>query len=263
MTDASLAHNIFALHALEQWGHVVPRGADLLTGGVPCYGVYPTRDGRWLAVGALEEKFWRALCAAIERPDLVAGQFALGDEGAARSRRAGAACSPAATLAEWTARFAAVDCCVTPIATLDEAMADPQFAAREMVVNANDGSREYAPPFKVSGHEFAVTRQAPAQGEHSAEILREAGYDASDDRRARRPRASSGFPDANAAPADDVEYQSACSGIANADGGRFTLSRAAPFIGGAIIRRGEQRGQLSLVHISGRCTWPIWRSWPT
>jgi crotonobetainyl-CoA:carnitine CoA-transferase CaiB-like acyl-CoA transferase len=49
MADASLAHNIFALHALEQWGRVLPRGADLLTGGVPCYGVYPTQDGRWLA----------------------------------------------------------------------------------------------------------------------------------------------------------------------------------------------------------------------
>ena len=86
----------------------------------------------------------------------------------------------AATLAEWKARFASVDCCVTPIATLDEAMTDPQFAAREMVMKRNDGSREYAPPFKVSGHAFAVTRQAPAQGEHSAEILREAGYGATD-----------------------------------------------------------------------------------
>ena len=55
-------------------------------------------------------------------------------------------------------------------------MTDPQFAAREMVLQRSDGSREYAPPFKVSGHAFAVSRQAPAQGEHSAEILREAGY---------------------------------------------------------------------------------------
>jgi alpha-methylacyl-CoA racemase len=46
-----------------------------------------------------------------------------------------------------------------------------------MVVGRADGSREYAPPFKLSGHDFAVTRDAPAQGEHSAEILREAGYD--------------------------------------------------------------------------------------
>ncbi len=66
---------------------------------------------------------------------------------------------------------------MTPIATLSEALADPQFAAREMVITRPDGSREYAPPFKLSGHRVALTRQAPAQGEHTAEILREAGYD--------------------------------------------------------------------------------------
>jgi len=179
MTDASLAHNIFALHALEQWGSVVPRGTDLLTGGVPCYGIYPTRDGRWLAVGALEQKFWEALCTKLARPDLVAGQFALGDEGR-RIRLELERVFAAATFAEWKARLATVDCCVTPIATLDEAMADPHFVAREMVLQRSDGSREYAPPFKVSGHAFAVSRQAPGQGEHSAEILREAGYRATD-----------------------------------------------------------------------------------
>ena len=179
MTDASLAHNIFALHALEQWGHVVPRGTDLLTGGVPCYGIYPTRDGRWLAVGALEEKFWQALCAAITRPDLAAGQFALGDDGV-RVRSELERIFASATLAEWTERLATVDCCVTPIATLDEAMTDPQFTAREMVSTRSDGSREYAPPFKLSGNAFTVTRQAPAQGEHSAEILRDAGYGAAE-----------------------------------------------------------------------------------
>jgi crotonobetainyl-CoA:carnitine CoA-transferase CaiB-like acyl-CoA transferase len=175
MTDASLAHNLFSLHALEQWGRVLPRGSDLLTGGVPCYGVYPTCDGRWLAVGALEEKFWKALCNAIERPDLVAGQFALGDEGA-RVRSELERVFGASTLAEWTEKFAAVDCCVTPVATLDEAVEDAQFIAREMVRTRGDGSRELAPPFKVSGHEFVVGRQAPAHGEHGAEILREAGY---------------------------------------------------------------------------------------
>ena len=82
----SLAHNIFPLQRAGGNGTVAPRGEDLLTGGVPCYGVYPTRDGRWLAIGALETKFWNALCAAIERPDLVPGQFAHG----ARGRRASA-----------------------------------------------------------------------------------------------------------------------------------------------------------------------------
>jgi crotonobetainyl-CoA:carnitine CoA-transferase CaiB-like acyl-CoA transferase len=174
MADSALAHNIFALHALQQWGRTLPRGEDLLTGGVPCYGVYPTQDGRWLAVGALEEKFWRALCATLERPDLAAGGLATGAEGE-RVRRELTAIFGSRPLAHWVERFAAVDCCVTPVNTLDEALADPQFAARGMVVTRPDGSRQYAPPFRLSGHAFAVTREAPAQGEHSAEVLREAG----------------------------------------------------------------------------------------
>jgi hypothetical protein len=82
-----------------------------------------------------------------------------------------------APLAHWAVLFANVDCCVTPVNTLDEALVDPQFVARGMIVERPDGSRQYAPPFKLSGHEFAVTREAPAQGEHTAEVLREAGYD--------------------------------------------------------------------------------------
>jgi alpha-methylacyl-CoA racemase len=47
-----------------------------------------------------------------------------------------------------------------------------------MIVRGADGVRQYAPPFRLSGHAFAIVRPAPAQGEHSAEILREAGFSA-------------------------------------------------------------------------------------
>jgi crotonobetainyl-CoA:carnitine CoA-transferase CaiB-like acyl-CoA transferase len=178
MADASLAHNVMPLSTLDEWGALRARGDDLLTGGVPCYGIYPTQDGRWLAVGALEEKFWRTLCASLARPDLVAHQFARGEDGA-RIRGELERIFTSAPLAIWVEKLATVDCCVTPVATLDEALADPQFAARAMVVTRRDGSHEYAPPFKLSGHAFAATREAPRQGEHSAEILREAGCDES------------------------------------------------------------------------------------
>jgi crotonobetainyl-CoA:carnitine CoA-transferase CaiB-like acyl-CoA transferase len=176
MADGALAHNIFALHALEQAGRTMPRGEDLLTGGVPCYGVYPTKDGRWLAVGALEDKFWRTVCTTIGRPDLVAGHLAVGDEGA-RVRAELDAVFGARTLADWVARFGGVDACVTPVATLDEALRDEQFAARGMVVTGADGAHSYAPPWTMSGHGFRVARDAPTQGEHTAEVLREAGVD--------------------------------------------------------------------------------------
>jgi alpha-methylacyl-CoA racemase len=177
MTEGALAHNIFALHAIQTLGHAQPRGSALLTGGVPCYGVYQTKDGRHLAVGALEEKFWRALCEALERPDLVAGQLATGPAGDA-VRRQLAAIFGERTQAHWIERLAAIECCVTPILTPDETLADPQVRARDMIVTAADGGRQYAPPFRLAGHAFAIARAAPAQGEHSAEILREAGFSA-------------------------------------------------------------------------------------
>lgn len=173
MTEGALAHNIFALHAVETFGHAGPRGGDLLTGGVPCYGVYRTQDGRHLAVGALEEKFWRALCEAIGRSDLIAGQLATGPAGEA-VRRALAAVFAQHPRAHWIERLAAVDCCVTPVLSPEETPDDPQVRARGMIVAAQ-GIRQYAPPFRLAGHEFTITRDAPIQGEHSAEVLREAG----------------------------------------------------------------------------------------
>lgn len=177
MTEGSLAHNIFALHAIETLGRVQARGADLLTGGVPCYGVYATQDGRYLAVGALEGKFWRVLCEALDRPDLIAGQLSTGHAGAL-VRQQLAAVFAQLTQAQWIERLADIECCVSPVLSLDESLADAQVRARDMIVIGADGIRQYAPPFRLSGHTFAVARPAPAQGEHSAEVLREAGFSA-------------------------------------------------------------------------------------
>ena len=175
MADAVLAHQVFALGALEDDGVEALRGDDLLTGGVPCYGVYETADGGWLAVGALEAKFWAALCNALARPDLVALQFARGDEGA-QARDALARIFAAHTRAQWCERLADVDCCVSPVLTTAEALTDAQFVARRRVVHRSDGSRQYAPPFMLTPPAFRVERDAPRHGEHSREVLREAGY---------------------------------------------------------------------------------------
>jgi len=177
MTEGALAHNIFALHAIETLGRVQARGDDLLTGGVPCYGVYATQDGRYLAVGALEGKFWRALCEGLDCPDLIAGQLSTGHAGAL-VRQQLAAVFAQQTQAHWIERLAHIECCVTPVLSLEEALADPQVRARDMIVSGADGIRQYAPPFRLSGHAFAITRSAPAQGQHSVEILREAGFSA-------------------------------------------------------------------------------------
>jgi len=64
---------------------------------------------------------------------------------------------------------------VSPVLTFDEALADAQFRARGMVVTGPDGSRRYAPPFRLDPPASATVRSAPRQGEHSREILAEAG----------------------------------------------------------------------------------------
>ena len=174
MTDAVLAHAVFPLAGLLARLAPPPRGADLLSGGVPCYGVYETSDGRHMAVGALEKKFWELLCDTIDRPDLKPFHLAFGAKGE-QAKRELAAVFAGRSQAEWVAVFDRVDCCVTPVLHIGEALDNEQLQARGMVVEA-DGLPQLAPPYKLSDYEFAIERGAPAPGQHSDEILREAGY---------------------------------------------------------------------------------------
>jgi crotonobetainyl-CoA:carnitine CoA-transferase CaiB-like acyl-CoA transferase len=87
MTDAVFAHNIMPLAAVNHFGRPAMPGRDLLTGGVPCYNVYRTQDGRFIAVGALELKFWEACCDVLDRPDLKEKHWSHGQQ--INRRRAG------------------------------------------------------------------------------------------------------------------------------------------------------------------------------
>jgi len=174
MTDGVFAHAIFPLLGLLLQGRTPPRGADVLTGGVPCYGVYPTADERYLAVGALEEKFWSTLCDTVGRPDLKPHRLARGENGEF-ARRELSAVFRAHTLAHWTKVFAEVDCCVTPVLTIEESRQDPQLRARGMAIEV-DGLPQFAPPFQLSDFELGTPRPAPQPGADSETVLREAGY---------------------------------------------------------------------------------------
>ena len=174
MTDAVFAHTFFPLLAVLGLGHALPRGEDLLSGGMPSYGVYATSDGRHLAVSAMEPKFWRMLCAAIERPDLEPFAFATGAEGQ-RIRRELEATFARKNFAEWTAMFEGVDCCVTPVLRFEESLQNEQLRAREMIVEVA-GVRQFAPPFKLSELNFAARLPPPEAGEHSEEVLHESGF---------------------------------------------------------------------------------------
>lgn len=133
MAHEVLRHHVLAAATLAATGRVPPPGRDLLSGGAPCYGAYATSDGRHLAVGALELKFWQALCEAIDRPDWAGHHWsrglAPGSDASMRLRDELATLLSAQPLAHWTALFERVDCCVTPVLRIDEAQAHPLFAA--------------------------------------------------------------------------------------------------------------------------------------
>jgi crotonobetainyl-CoA:carnitine CoA-transferase CaiB-like acyl-CoA transferase len=174
MTDAAFAHAYSPLLSVLARGRTLPRGTDDLDGGLPGYGLYRTQDGRFMAVGALEPKFWKVFCAAIGRPDLEPHGLARGPEGE-RTRRELESMFATQPLAHWAALFEQVDCGVTPVLSFEEAMAHPQLTARGMLPE-HDGLRQFAPPLKMSGLDFAVRRPSPKVGSHSTAILREAGY---------------------------------------------------------------------------------------
>ncbi|MBS0513831.1 MAG: CoA transferase [Proteobacteria bacterium] len=169
MTDAAMAHAIFPLTEVLAHGCVRPRGEDLLTGGVPCYGVYQTADGRHMAVGSLEEKFWHLTCDTLGRPDLKPAHLATGEEGA-RAREEVAAIFRSRTQAQWVEVFDAVDCCVTPVLRLEEAMENPQIVARGMIQDV-EGVRQFAPPVRMSDLEVTAAAAPSRAGEHSEELL--------------------------------------------------------------------------------------------
>lgn len=137
MTDAVFAHNIMPLVAVNNFGRPAQPGRDLLTGGVPCYNVYRTADGRFMAVGALELKFWESCCDVLDRPDLKTRHWSLGQEVGGEDAMTVKAeldtIFAGQTLATWTDKFSRTDCCVTPILRADEAVAHPLFQARGMV----------------------------------------------------------------------------------------------------------------------------------
>jgi crotonobetainyl-CoA:carnitine CoA-transferase CaiB-like acyl-CoA transferase len=97
-----------------------------LVGSSPRYQLYPTKDGRIVACGAIEQKFWEAFSAAIG----LAAEFVDDKRDPAATRDAVAKLILAKTADEWRPILAAVDCCATIVTPLEDAIRDPHFVQR-------------------------------------------------------------------------------------------------------------------------------------
>lgn len=126
MADAMFTFAWLAL-AQAHAGHGFPGSQDtMLTGGSPRYGLYATADGRFLAVGALEQKFWDVFCDAIALPEDLRDERRDPRATAAAIRRIIAARDSV----HWRDHLEPRDCCCTIVRSLEEARADPHFVER-------------------------------------------------------------------------------------------------------------------------------------
>jgi alpha-methylacyl-CoA racemase len=172
MTDGALSWLAMVAARYLADGQAPRRGEPELAGGLICYRPYRCADG-WVALGALEPKFWKAWCEGVGRPELAERQFApVGSD----THREVEAVFAGRTRAQWQAFNDEHDCCLEPVLGLDEALDSELVRAREMVVEV-DGARLLGTPVKLSRTPADPTRAGgPAIGADGDAVLAEAGY---------------------------------------------------------------------------------------
>jgi crotonobetainyl-CoA:carnitine CoA-transferase CaiB-like acyl-CoA transferase len=178
--DISMTEGALALLAPDignlAAGQHPTRSSEGLNGALACYGVYETSDHRYLAVGALEPKFWLALSGAIGRPP-VATELLGSPAEQARVRAEVAAIFATKTAEEWAALLAPHDCCVEIITEVDELMTHPLHRAREVFFTM-DGGPGIGPVTQVRTPVGTPKSPSPPPklGQHSREVLGEYGF---------------------------------------------------------------------------------------
>ncbi|NVM52289.1 MAG: CoA transferase, partial [Candidatus Helarchaeota archaeon] len=179
MLDGAMTWLVYDFPSYWASKNLPVRAGGRLSGGRPGYDIYQTKDNKFIAVGALEQKFWKNLCIAINRDDLIetpqpTGKFK--EEIIEILKEA----FLTKTQDEWFELSKTSDICITPVYEVDEIINDPQVKARNMLIDFEDsrvGTIKYlGMPFKLSKTPGSIRFRAPGYGEHTDEILRELRY---------------------------------------------------------------------------------------
>ena len=174
-----------AYHAADYlFADIEPRGGERpFIGGAPCYNVYRCADGRHVALGIIEDHFWHRFCDAVGLPELKTQQWPTGDEAAAQKHQLDALFATR-TRDDWVAFLAPADIPFSGVLNMQEAFSQPHFKHRELLQSVGHPVEGKVPqlgfPIKMSGTPASIRTPAPLLGQHTADVLGQAGYTPAD-----------------------------------------------------------------------------------
>jgi alpha-methylacyl-CoA racemase len=182
--DVSMTEGVLSLLPLFVTTYLntdkVPQpGRSSLDGGLPCYNIYETQDGKHVTLAALEPKFWHTFCTRIGHLELLPFHTPHGPGEGEQAMDMLRAIFKTKTRDEWIAELADIDACVGPVYSLDEALHDPQALARGVTVTSGEGDAAFRtlPSFpRISSVTSEQRYGAPELGEHTDEVLQSVGY---------------------------------------------------------------------------------------
>jgi crotonobetainyl-CoA:carnitine CoA-transferase CaiB-like acyl-CoA transferase len=177
MTDGSMSLLSLVLSLKQFTGLPINRADSFLSHRYACYNTYETADNRYLSIGAVENRFWKNLCEYFDVPEYIPSQYddlkrqEIIDFMREKFKQN--------TLAAWEAELDGHDICWGPVKSLDEAMENPLFKEREMIVDLKSSNgnvlRVLGVPVKLSDTPGSVRTHPPTFGENTADILKEFG----------------------------------------------------------------------------------------
>jgi alpha-methylacyl-CoA racemase len=185
--DVSVAEGVLSLMALLVDEHLATGadpgpGHDVLSGRFACYGVYGTRDRKWLAVAAIEAAFWGNLCRALGLERWIAHQY--DDAQQERIRADLTAAFQARDRDAWVAELAPADTCVAPVLAVSELAQAPQFVARGVIGEVESPQhgrfRQLAPVLAGAARNDGIAQLRGAEASDAEPLLRAAGYAAAE-----------------------------------------------------------------------------------
>jgi crotonobetainyl-CoA:carnitine CoA-transferase CaiB-like acyl-CoA transferase len=181
--DVSMMDGILPLLTLQLAQYWGSRGNEefinFLDGSFPFYGVYECADGTYVSLGALEPKFWAGFCHMANKPEWLPLQFPTGEE-IRKVREIVASLFKTKSRDEWLELAEVHDVCLSSVHEMEDLERDPQLRARQMIIETEHENelklKGVGIPIKFSESKPDQPDPAPAVGQDSIEILKEAGY---------------------------------------------------------------------------------------